>query len=505
MAVYRGNTALPKVYKGATPITKIYKGDTLVYTSETLLPETVALLARYDVQPNAAMIVLINALMQVFKTSGILAVSDCIYVRGLHTAQAACENWVKDAFNSTLVNNPVFTAGEGFKGDGAASYINNNFYQSPNALHFLYTSATVVYLCKILGTVNARCVWGAHKNAGVQYLQSFFYTAAVEKAFLNSGNSLNYDNLDAGALMGLAKTGTTVRGYKNGVQTVADQTATAANLSTLSMYELCTNAQNGTPASFFNGQLSFSIYAAYLDATQMLAMHTGLRAFYDRVSDAINDRAYGISQLYDGGTAAWWTYDQPTTITKDGSNLVSAWSSRINSERVLLQADPARQPLWSANGIVFDGVADFLKALTFPLKQPEFIYMVVKVNVFQVYGTLFDGNANNVGNALGNITTDKYYAGAGTISPDFTMSTGSWHILRVLFNGANSKIIVDNGTPTTWNCGAAAMNGFCLGKIGSETLYFSNINVKEIIVRAKADTSGDEAAIYNYLSTKYGI
>ena len=49
------------------------------------------------------------------------------------------------------------------------------------------------------------------------------------------------------------------------------------------------------------------------------------------------------------------------------------------------------------------------------------------------------------------------------------------------------------------------MGGFVLGSYYGLNSYFANFQVKEIILRNVADTSGDETAIYNYLATKYGF
>ena len=51
------------------------------------------------------------------------------------------------------------------------------------------------------------------------------------------------------------------------------------------------------------------------------------------------------------------------------------------------------------------------------------------------------------------------------------------------------------------------MGGFAVGSEGNDTgtyCYFYG-TIKEIIGRKVSDTSGNEAAIYNYLKTKYGL
>ena len=206
----------------------------------------------------------------------------------------------------------------------------------------------------------------------------------------------------------------------------------------------------------------------------------------------------------DGNTVAWYDSQLLSTIIKDGSNLVSRWNDRLLSGRDLIQANGANQPTWNADGILSN--LKFLKTAPFTLNQPEFVYIVMKQVTHIVYGTFFDGTANNSGNVLGSLATPRIYAAAPTASPDnLNLAVNTWGILRVLYHGANSKLIVNATTPTTWNCGTANMGGFTLGKIGTADLYYSNIHVKEILVRKTSDVIADETAIYNYLKTKYSL
>jgi hypothetical protein len=48
------------------------------------------------------------------------------------------------------------------------------------------------------------------------------------------------------------------------------------------------------------------------------------------------------------------------------------------------------------------------------------------------------------------------------------------------------------------------MGGFTLGSNQYQEAW-SNIQVKEIIIRKVSDSTADEAAIYNYLKDKYGL
>ena len=101
-------------------------------------------------------------------------------------------------------------------------------------------------------------------------------------------------------------------------------------------------------------------------------------------------------------------------------------------------------------------------------------------------------------------TTPELLAYAGGVSDKSSdLAVGSIGIIRVLFNGASSKFIVNDNTPITGNFGANDMGGFTLGASGfSSGSLWSNIQIYEVILR---DGNTDEAAIYAYLANKVSL
>ncbi len=212
------------------------------------------------------------------------------------------------------------------------------------------------------------------------------------------------------------------------------------------------------------------------------------------------------SILKDGNTVAWYDSQLLSTITKDGSNLVSQWNDRLASGHDLIQATGADQPLWSANGILFDAVSEFMKTAGFTFNQPEFIYIVIKQVTWTHLNRFFDGNVTSSGmmrqfTLTPNITA---YAGAESAGNN-DLAVNTFGIIRCLFNGVSGKLIVNENTPITGDFGALDMSGFTLGSNGLGNGNWSNIQVKEVILRKVADGTTDEQNIYNYLKNKYGI
>ncbi len=209
--------------------------------------------------------------------------------------------------------------------------------------------------------------------------------------------------------------------------------------------------------------------------------------------------------LYDGSTVAWYLSDEPTTITMDVANRVSRWNDFLASGHDLIQANGADQPLWSANGVLFDGESEYMKCTGFPYVQPEMIYIVFRQITWVNNDKVFDGNVNNRGALVQSSITPEIRFYNGAFSPvDANLVLNTFGIVRVLFNGANSMLQINNNVPFNGAGGVANMQGFTLGANGAN-LQFGNIEAKEIILRDVADGAVDQTAIYNYLSVKYGI
>jgi len=219
----------------------------------------------------------------------------------------------------------------------------------------------------------------------------------------------------------------------------------------------------------------------------------------------------GVLNIGDGFTYSG-TYNASGTftsyITAQGGNLFLTSTlfdgdvTALNIIRIygkhLTQINGAMQPLWSVNGVLFDGVNDFMKTYPFVFIQPEFLYSVKRQVTWVISRSLHDGNANFTGYLWQAAATPQInlYAGADLVNLNLVVNTFS--IIRSLLNGVNSSIQINNTASIIGNAGAANMGGFTLGA-RSDGANNSNIEVKEIILRRSADNAATQAAIYNYL------
>ena len=207
--------------------------------------------------------------------------------------------------------------------------------------------------------------------------------------------------------------------------------------------------------------------------------------------------------LTDGSTVLW--VDSQENITKNGSDLVSLWGDKSGNGNDLVQATETNRPTWNSNGILFDGVDNFMKA-AFTLNQPEFIYIVFKQVTFTNVDKVFDGNSANTGFLTQSSPSPelKIYGGSALSTGNGDLALDTYGIVRVLFNGASSTFQINETTQITGNFGASSMGGFSLGA-RQDGVSPSHIEVKEVIIRNVADSAQDEGTIYNYLADKYSI
>ena len=208
--------------------------------------------------------------------------------------------------------------------------------------------------------------------------------------------------------------------------------------------------------------------------------------------------------LDDGNAPSWWDMAEKY-MTKDGSNRASQWADRSGNNNHLLQAGAdALKPIWSSDGVLFDGADDLMKAVGFTFVQPEMIYMVLKQVTWTANDRIFDGDSS----------TKVLFQSAS--SPDIKANSGqssgaasgllidTFGIVRVLFNGGSSKLQVNEDAAITGNFGSADMDGFTLGATATGT-FPSNIQVKEVILRKIVDTAPNDQIIYDYLKSKYSL
>ena len=195
-----------------------------------------------------------------------------------------------------------------------------------------------------------------------------------------------------------------------------------------------------------------------------------------------------------------------TYVTKDGSDFVSEWKDLSGASHPFLQATGTNQPKWEGDGVLFDGVDNFMR-LIFAVNQPSRIYMVLKQVTWTINESIIDGHIAPKRNLIGqNTATPGIFIFAGTVTAvNNNLAVGSFGIVRALFSGANSTLQVNNTAKQTVDAGTLGVDGYVIGSYSTGAALWSNIKVKELIIRSAADDAATETAIYNYLANKHGF
>jgi hypothetical protein len=203
---------------------------------------------------------------------------------------------------------------------------------------------------------------------------------------------------------------------------------------------------------------------------------------------------------------AWFKANDLNTVTKDATDSVSVWANKLGNGRNLTATGTAK-PIWSSNGMLFNGTTSSMVTETFTLEQPTMIYIVFKQITWTSNDYIFDGYTTASGGLRQRTATPGLgiYAGASSAA-DNNLALDTWGIARIVFNGLNSTLQIDeNAITIDGNYGSSDMNGFTLGGIAAGTTGRSNIEVKEIIIMPAKNSTTNQNIIMNYLRNEYGL
>lgn len=213
-------------------------------------------------------------------------------------------------------------------------------------------------------------------------------------------------------------------------------------------------------------------------------------------------------KLSDGNTVAW--YNKDYGITKDINDRVSAWDDRlvpVAGTRLGNAYGVGTHPLFTSDGIKFVAARNDLLQKNYTLDQPVHIYLVVRTDIFLANTAFLDGwNLYSGALMMGGSSTFVYVRIGATFSPAVPnyLDAPYWNIIRLILDGANSKLQINANGYTNFVMPAATMGGLSLAIVGN-TGSPANLTIKDCIVRNIIDTTDDDNDIYNYLKNSNGI
>jgi len=248
--------------------------------------------------------------------------------------------------------------------------------------------------------------------------------------------------------------------------------------------------------------------------TQSTKYYLKIVSYKGAVESGYSDYVYGVTwatAISDGNTVGWWDSQDLTTVTKDALNRVSQWNDKLGSGHNLVQTTDSKKPVWSKSGLDIKSLAgQSMKASGFTWNQPEYLYLVMRQNLFGNNKAFIAGNTDynmllrQV--AAGAIPNIEAYAGT-TSTAASNLNPTVLSIVRVLFNSpagaTTSKLQINEEAAITGNFGALNAGGLTIGSNAAQTSLWSDCEITEIIGRKTADSGATEASIYAYLKAKH--
>lgn len=167
-------------------------------------------------------------------------------------------------------------------------------------------------------------------------------------------------------------------------------------------------------------------------------------------------------------------------------------------------------PVWDNMGLIFPGGSTiaYIKTVSIAaLKQPCFLFAVMKQITWVANQYILDGNTQDKGQLTQSGSTPDIKAYSGVLSSaNSGLTVDTFAIVRLLFNGANSKLQVNNNAPVTGDFGSYDPLGLTVGACGNSAgSLSSNVCFAHIFEIAESITEAQEKDIYNYLANKHGF
>ena len=205
-----------------------------------------------------------------------------------------------------------------------------------------------------------------------------------------------------------------------------------------------------------------------------------------------------------GNEVGWWLASDESTLTKDGSNLVSVWADKFASGRDLVQTTGTKQPIWSASGMTFDGADDFMDAV-FTWNEPWTVVMVFEALSFTDEDQIFTAKGSNAPYLKQETNANTLKLGWLATITNTSFNPAQKNILMCIRETSSGELRI-NEDSQTGNLGIAYanLNGLSLAAQNSTT-KFAHIRIQEIIGFDVAISADYKTSLYNVLKRRYGL
>lgn len=202
----------------------------------------------------------------------------------------------------------------------------------------------------------------------------------------------------------------------------------------------------------------------------------------------------------------WFQYDSYETLL--ATNLVSTWYDISGQGTYDLTATFAQRATSVANQLNglpanrFDGVNNQY-SLALPWVQPIHIFLVANIGSLADTRYIFDGTASLDSMALYRSGGDLIMK-AGVDGPSRALPGAGAHLIEGQFNGASSKLIIDDGPAGTGTVNAVDPDGITLGS-GRGGVLRGAFDAFTLLAFSSIQTGTQRDRIIDYLQARYAL
>lgn len=193
---------------------------------------------------------------------------------------------------------------------------------------------------------------------------------------------------------------------------------------------------------------------------------------------------------------------------------VSEWLDLSNNGRTASQATSANRPIYNSSDkwIEFDGSNDFMSLSSAPLSSGNSSVTMIAVVNFNVTSgvraAFHQGSASTThqGLYLGMNSTSYRWGVAGSSYDAGTISSGTWYIIVMTYNGS-TRVIYSNGSTIGTNSYSSANWGTASPRFGSlnDNSNYFNGKLRTFIAVNAALSTAEREKVEGYLAHLWGL
>jgi len=259
------------------------------------------------------------------------------------------------------------------------------------------------------------------------------------------------------------------------------------------------SSENGTYVA--EGLISYTIY--FWRARLYKGGSYSNYSLVDKNSIAITNPPATVGDL---NVVDYWRFDDTDKFTcySEDNNTILKWIGSINGIE-LKQNDHTQSPVWWPDGVYSTGVR-YLKSNAFTLNQPTTIYILLKQTTWNNTKFFIDGAVDASMTLYQASSTPGLKVSAGSASNENNnLPLNEWGIVRIIFNGANSKFQINETAAITGNFGSNNHGGVTIFRAGTTTSSGVVGYIKDLIIRNIADNESTFNEIYAYLLKRKNV